>query len=1391
MKVCVLARVLLTAAFLLSLLTLLATAQDWLAAEQPKVPDQAAGPGCSPQGIGGPDSFGYTYRDSAQPDGPAYNWIDISATGTFFPFDYDSTHGPYPIGFVFNFYGTDYSELWVSSEGWLSILLPLADYSNDCPLPNPNGQEGLIAAFWDDRGPSSGPYGSGYHQSFVAGTCPYPAYEGACMVVEWLDVPLWGNAADTQTFEVILFDNHYILVQIQDAGLEQGTSATTGLENTDASIGLIYGCNTAGYLQDGRAVMFYYPGPNLAASRKTATAAVELGERIDYTVEIVNTGNQVAANTVLTDVLPQGTTFISGSLACSTGTCWYDDADGAVYWNGGVARASTAGTRPTLGTLLTNTAVRGETQVPVTDASAVPHQIIPAAAPPGTVLETFDNVWDIGAEGLVYDPSRGLARYAHEVFNIAGIWDVDYAPPHPDLDSMLLSALNPGWPDGLDKRNGVAYDPTSDAYLMPDYQGDLSNADDNIAEIAADGTILNAWEMDDGVGSNDSYDGSTINEIVDIAVVPGTPTRYFVTALGDGNNVYEIDLIKTGSWWTADTWGKVMTCTVPGLADNVGIDYDNEHGLLYHSDWSSTAIVVTDLACNVVNSFTCASPNNRNTGVTYIEGQSPPEIWVTDDGSNQTTRCAASAPPACDRPVSLFADDFEEGLGDWTLTGLWNEEHEDDTCGALVAPFPSPDTGVYFGQEGICTYNTGARVTGTLVLDLDVDLSGYGHAALNFSSYEKTECGGYCRWDNRYVDVSTDGGETWATVWVSTGPEEEWYQASVSLWAYGGGPLRVRFRFDSGDNEENGFLGWLVDDVELVACPRPIQLSFAVEAPAWCGPIVNEAVVTDPEAGAVTLQATTYVVEELYQLWAFEIDGGGFDRDLPGEWEWGTPTYPLGITAHSGRYVWGTDLHGDADDTVGHHRLSRPVTLPTHPNGIFVSWWDWNGAEASDCTNVYVDGTLVYGHCDRDQRQWTHHLANLSAWAGQTVDLEFDLEVCCTDPGPDGWYIDDVAVQSGCIPDIEVAGPPLEVSLCTDEVRTLDLSISNHDNLPLVWHLKELTAVTALGQDASTLDADNGPPPAAAGLQSDRAGVSPEDAGTEPEIQAVPRSVAPKAPTFVGRVLWDDTHDDDGDDLMVNYLDLYNALTLAGYDVVQLEGGPIDGATLALYDILVIVDAEIALSPAEIAAIQNWVDGGHGLLAISDWQTACDVGTYDALLAPYGIQHTVDSVDSDMTDISAHALTQGVTQITGNGWGGLAVTTPGVDLIRDSTGLPVLAANPDYQVVDVTDSNLMDNTYYASSDNALLMDNIFAWLLEAGVDVPWLSQAPISETVLLGECVTVEVTFDAAGLPIDDYAAELVVWSNDPDTPAIHLPVAMHVTCAMRIYLPLIVRNYP
>jgi len=79
-----------------------------------------------------------------------------------------------------------------------------------------------------------------------------------------------------------------------------------------------------------------------------------------------------------------------------------------------------------------------------------------------------------------------------------------------------------------------------------------------------------------------------------------------------------------------------------------------------------------------------------------------------------------------------------------------------------------------------------------------------------------------------------------------------------------------------------------------------------------------------------------------------------------------------------------------------------------------------------------------------------------------------------------------------------------------------------------------------------------------------------------------------------------------------------------------------------------------------------------------------------------------------------------------------------------------------------------------SNGNQQLVRNAIEWAMR--IDVPWLSEAPITGTVPAGIARSIDVIFDASVPEVTqpgDYYATLIIQSNDPGTPQFRVPVTM------------------
>jgi hypothetical protein len=160
--------------------------------------------------------------------------------------------------------------------------------------------------------------------------------------------------------------------------------------------------------------------------------------------------------------------------------------------------------------------------------------------------------------------------------------------------------------------------------------------------------------------------------------------------------------------------------------------------------------------------------------------------------------------------TTVFADNFE-GTTPWTMTGLWHAA----TSSTCASPgYASPVRALYYGRDATCTYDTGARTSGSAA---SPSISGItSTTTLRFKHFRKVESasGSY--------DVSTVAvvvGSTATTIWSqssTTASQAAWVDSgAISLSAYAGKTIQLRFSFDSKDSYSNAFTGWLVDDVTV------------------------------------------------------------------------------------------------------------------------------------------------------------------------------------------------------------------------------------------------------------------------------------------------------------------------------------------------------------------------------------------------------------------------------------------------------------------------------------------------------------------------------------------------------------------------------------------------
>jgi hypothetical protein len=229
------------------------------------------------QGSG--DSYGYNWTNSGTPAPTiSYSWIDLQGETSVFGDVFNDSVAAVTLPFSFTLYGTSRTQLYISSNGWISFVNPNDNaYPLNAIIPSSGGPDELIAPFWDDLESTTGNNGGVYYRT--DGTTPNRQF-----IIEW-DVDDGSNAIN---FEAILYE-HTNIIKFQYNtinGYGGGGSATIGIK-ANSTLGNQYCYNSSDSVSTSLAILFHNESVS-GYSASLLPASVEISEFVTFTYTINN-----------------------------------------------------------------------------------------------------------------------------------------------------------------------------------------------------------------------------------------------------------------------------------------------------------------------------------------------------------------------------------------------------------------------------------------------------------------------------------------------------------------------------------------------------------------------------------------------------------------------------------------------------------------------------------------------------------------------------------------------------------------------------------------------------------------------------------------------------------------------------------------------------------------------------------------------------------------------------------------------------------------------------------------------------------------------------------------------------------------------------------------------
>jgi uncharacterized repeat protein (TIGR01451 family) len=1142
------------------------------------------------------------------------------------------------------------------------------------------------------------------------------------------------------------------------------------------------------------------PEPAFDASRKAAPLWVQQGSPITYTVSITNSGDGIGTGTRMTDTIPAGTTYRAGSVWCSAGTCSYDTGNNRILWNGDLAVGAGAQVRFAVDTGSTpcgNVVNTAQVRHAASGAGADRSARTQVAVTTPTLYEGFDATtfpplnwtttvvttgvtlpaWSRMTTGILplIAPRTGAAMAQINTYSASATSSNRLATPVLSFSGMVAPRL---------------------LFWMSQSSASSANYDRIQVQISTDGGTTWA-KLGEPFYRYDSTCSTPCwkQKGVDLAVYVGqTNVRVgFLGISAYGQNI-NLDDVSVGEAWfpcpsvivqpDASVAGtcRGSTSTQPFTVQNASSIADTLNLSASGNTWPVTfnpaSLTLGPGQKGTVNvdiyvPWTASSPDADATNVI-----------ATAQGSGLVGQSAAQTDTGPNNGYSDYLNlNYYRRTRDHSLVYYNGKLFKFGGYDNAAAAAGARDY-TYIYDIATNTWSNGAAMPGVRYWIDCVEIDGLIYCA-----------GGYATSGQATLYIYNPATNTWGTGaalpayryayagvalgglyyviggYISGGPTNTMiiYNPATNTWSNGPNMAQNR-RYPSA-----GVIGGKIyvagGFVDVAPTPTRVTEVYDPGTNSWGTFALFPA--TDPQGNAINgwARAADGVIEGRYLIMAggYSVDGTAspfaiaYDQGLD-QWFW------LTYLDHSWYSAEGdTDANGDFWFASG--RIYEGALVPWNYGRYVTKMGGWCGTCAA-ITNpglaysppapfvgdtVAFTGTVAGGAAPV---QYAWDLGDGNTAAGQYVQHAYadfgTYTVLMTATNCDALNVlTATTTLTVYAPDVVVTPDSLAAEQCPDTTTTQTLSICNTGNDLLHWSISELSGTGRLAVGA---------PHALAQPTGPRSG------GDITRPAGAPQSwTAPNAACVVAVVAGPDPES----------TELHNTLTEFGFtwvDVTTVQEARDAGAD-------VIIDRFAVNGNLPVGDVNAWLNEGHGFIHMGDWPQWFPT-SWEGATAGTPLAITVDD--------PAHPLTQGLPP-SWTGLGFWAYGWPGsnaVGWVTDSSYPDIIQASygtPHQRVISAAEYGtgravyIGINTYgYLAGDpDKLVLRNALSWSGQCGetqpVDVPWLSEAPITGTVPVSQCQDVVVAFDSTGLNSGDYFARLLITSDDPDTPLITVPVTLTV----------------